>query len=163
MIPAAAGSEAPSLRPITDADLPLLLRIYASTRTGELAPLPWSEEQKQAFLRMQFEAQHRHYQSHYAGDRFDLLLLAGTPIGRLYVGRWPSQICVIDIALLPEYRGRGIGTRLLRELIAEAQAQGKNVSMHVEKNNPARNLYLRLGFVKHEDAGVYDLMVRAPD
>ncbi len=151
-----------SLRPIGDADLPFLYRVYASTRTEELAPLPWSEEQKQAFLRMQFEAQHRHYQSHYAGDRFDLLLLGDEAIGRLYVGRWPSQICVIDISLLPDYRGRGIGTRLLRGLIDEAQAQHKNVSIHVEKNNPARHLYVRLGFVIREDVGVYDLMVREP-
>lgn len=149
-----------TLRPITDADLPLLLRIFSTTREQEMAMVPWTEEQKQAFMRMQFEAQHRHYQTYYAGDSFDLILLNGEPIGRLYVGRWPSQICVIDISLLPPWRGRGIGGRLMGELIAEADAQGKSTMVYVEKFNPARHLYERLGFVKVEDLDVYDKMVR---
>lgn len=158
-----ANSPALARRPITDSDLPFLQQLYASTRAGELAALPWSEEQKLDFLRMQFEAQHRHYQAHYAGDRFDLLLIDGEPAGRLYVGRWPSQICVIDISLLPAHRGSGIGTRLLTELIEEAQQQGKAVSVHVEKLNPARRLYLRLGFAAVEDLGIYERMEREPE
>lgn len=151
-----------ALRAITDADLPLLLEIYASTRREELMQVPWDDAQKAAFLRMQFDAQHHHYQTHYAGDRFDLVLIEGAPVGRLYVGRWPSQICVIDISLLPAWRGRGLGRQLLEELIAEADEARKPVSVHVEKFNPARRLYERLGFIKIEDLEVYDQMMRKP-
>jgi ribosomal protein S18 acetylase RimI-like enzyme len=150
------------LRPVTDADLPFLLRLYASTRTAELAPLPWSEEQKQAFLRMQFQAQHSYYTQHYGGDRFDLVMDGAEPVGRFYVGRWSKEICVIDISFLPEHRGRGLGTALLRELLEEGATQGKTVSIHVEKFNPAKRLYERLGFALAGDAGVYDYMTCAP-
>ena len=54
-----------TFRHITEADLPFLARLYASTRTEELAVTPWSAEQKAAFLAMQFQAQHAHYQQHY--------------------------------------------------------------------------------------------------
>ena len=79
-------------------------------------------------------------------------------IGRLYIERWPSQHCIIDIAFLPEHRGKGLGAALLRDLMDEAAAAGKAVSIHVEKFNPAMQLYRRLGFTTVEDKGVYDLM-----
>ncbi|HEY0567915.1 MAG TPA: GNAT family N-acetyltransferase, partial [Xanthobacteraceae bacterium] len=82
----------------------------------------------------------------------------GDNIGRLYIERWPSQNRIIDIALLPEYRGKGLGEALLRDLMDEAAAAGKAVSIHVEKFNPATRLYRRLGFKTAEDKGVYDLM-----
>ena len=82
----------------------------------------------------------------------------GEDIGRLYIERWPSQHRIIDIAFLPEHRGRGYGEPLLRDLMDEAAAAGKDVSIHVEKHNPAMRLYRRLGFATCEDKGVYDLM-----
>jgi ribosomal protein S18 acetylase RimI-like enzyme len=84
----------------------------------------------------------------------------GRPAGRLYVGRWPQTIRIVDIALLPEHRGVGVGTRLLGGLLAEADAAGKPVSIHVERFNPAMRLYRRLGFEELEDKGVYVLMER---
>ncbi len=145
-------------RPITDADLPFLQRLYASTREEELAQVPWSEAQKQAFLAMQFQAQHQHYQEHFKNDRFDVLLASGEPIGRLYVGDWPSEIRIIDIALTPESRGKGLGGRLIKDLCAKAAGAKKVVRIHVEKQNRAMTLYRRLGFRTIEDKGVYDLM-----
>jgi ribosomal protein S18 acetylase RimI-like enzyme len=156
------SSPAVTFRPIQPEDQEFLCRLYASTRREELAPVPWSEEQKAVFLRMQFEAQHRHYQQHYPGARFDLVLADGEPIGRLYVEEWPSQIRLIDIALLPEQRNRGLGGRLLRDVMAEAERAGKPLTIHVEKFNPALRLYRRLGFRSIEDKGVYDLMEWRP-
>ncbi|MBR1230748.1 GNAT family N-acetyltransferase [Bradyrhizobium sp. AUGA SZCCT0182] len=145
-------------RRIADTDLAFLARLYASTRTSELAAFPWSEDEKAAFLDMQFRAQHTHYQSqHPEADRL-VAMRAGEDIGRLYIERWPSQHCIIDIAFLPEHRGKGLGEALLRDLLDEAAAAGKDVSIHVEKFNPAMRLYRRLGFVTEEDKGVYDLM-----
>lgn len=151
-----------TFRPMTDADLPFLSRVYASTRAEELAVTSWTEAQKTAFLDMQFRAQHTHYRQHYAQADWLVVMFGADDIGRLYVERWRNQYGIIDISFLPAYRGKGFGAALLTDLIDEAAAIGKAVSIHVEKNNPARRLYQRLGFAVAEDKGVYDLMVRSP-
>jgi ribosomal protein S18 acetylase RimI-like enzyme len=148
-----------TFRPATDADLPFLSRLYASTRAEELGVTSWTDEQKAAFLDMQFQAQHAHYIKHYPEADWLVIMHAGDDIGRLYIERWPSQHRIIDIALMPAHRRKGFGAALLRDLIDEAWLAGKSASIHVEKNNPARRLYLRLGFTVAEDKGVYDLMV----
>lgn len=145
-------------RRIGDADLPFLARLYASTRTAELAVTDWSDERKAAFLGQQFRAQHAHYQRYYPQADWLIASRDDEDIGRLYIERWPSQHRIIDIAFMPEHRGRGFGAALLRDLMEEAAAVGKAVSIHVEKFNPAMRLYRRLGFARAEDKGVYDLM-----
>jgi ribosomal protein S18 acetylase RimI-like enzyme len=152
-------SDAITLRPIRPADEAFLYQVYASTREEELAPLGWDEAQKHAFLRMQFTAQHRYYQATFPHASFDVILPAGRPIGRLYVDRREDEVCIVDIALLPEHRGAGIGGTLLRSVLAEA---GKPVRFHVEKNNPALRLYRRLGFAPVGDTGVYFRMEWQP-
>jgi ribosomal protein S18 acetylase RimI-like enzyme len=149
-------------RPTVAADRAFLGDLYASTRADELAPVPWSAEQKRAFLDQQFELQDRYYRAQYAGADFDLLLDRDIPVGRLYVARSAAEIRVIDISLAPAARGRGYGTHLLRELLAESDATGVAVVMHVERFNPARRLYERLGFRVQGEYGPYDLMMRAP-
>jgi ribosomal protein S18 acetylase RimI-like enzyme len=150
------GSDASiALRPIRPADEPFLYEVYASTRQEELAPVPWNEGQKAAFLQMQFDAQHAHYQEHFAGAAFDVVLVDGQPAGRLYVARWPGEIRIIDVAILPAFRNRRLGTRLLTSLLKEAEAAHKPLTIHVERLNPALRLYERLGFRTVEDKGVY--------
>jgi ribosomal protein S18 acetylase RimI-like enzyme len=149
-----------SLRPIQSDDQEFLFRLYASTRAEELAVVAWSDEQKEAFLRQQFGAQHAYWTEHYTGATFDLVLVDGKPGGRLYVDRWPREVRIVDIALMPEHRGSGIGSRLLKRVFAEADGAGKPVSIHVESYNPAKRLYERLGFVQVGDHGVYLLMER---
>ena len=116
-----------------------------------LAIVGWTESQKDAFLRAQFNAQHEAYQETYRGGDFLVILGNGQPIGRLYLARWEREIRIVDIALLPEYSNRGIGTRLLRQLQHEAHAAGTPVRIHVERFNPALRLYERLGFRLAED------------
>jgi ribosomal protein S18 acetylase RimI-like enzyme len=152
-----------ALRPVKPGDEAFLYRVYASTRGAELALVDWSEAQKAAFLRQQFDAQSSYYREHYPEAAFDVILSDGRPVGRLYVARWPEEIRIVDVALLPEHRGLGIGTRLLRDLISESEASGKPLSIHVERFNPALRLYERLGFRKKADRGVYLLMERSPD
>lgn len=147
-----------ALRPIGADDHPFLLEVYASTREQELAGVPWDAGQKTAFLRMQFDAQHRYYQEHYADASFDVVLVDGVPAGRLYVARWPRDVRIVDIALLPAFRGLGVGTRLLRGLQEEAAASDRTLSIHVERMNPALSLYERLEFGVAEDKGVYLFM-----
>ena len=151
-----------TLRPVSSSDRDFLLRVYASTREEELAPVSWTEAEKAAFIEQQFEAQDRHYREHYAGASLDVVEWDGAPAGRLYVARWSDEIRIMDIALLPEFRGRGIGTALLRALLNEASAAGKRLTIHVEKFNPARRLYERLGFAEAADRGVYVLMEATP-
>ena len=151
-----------TLRPIRPEDEPFLLRVYASTRAEEMAIVPWTDAEKDAFLRMQFAAQHRHYQQHFAAAAFEVLLRDGVPIGRLYVDRSRDEIHIIDIALLPEHRRAGLGTAILRELLDEAARASKSVRIYVEHANPARRLYERLGFTVIDDTGVYVLMEWSP-
>ncbi len=147
-----------TFRPITAEDEPFLYRLYASTRQAELALTDWSEEQKQSFLQMQFSAQHQYYQEHYSDTTFDLILVDGCAAGRLYVARWPEEIRIVDIALLPEWRNKGIGSGLLEALLQEGAQQNLPVRIHVEAFNPALRLYYRLGFQKIADKGVYHLL-----
>ena len=150
------------LRPVEDADRAFLVELYASTREAELAQLDWDETTKRAFIEHQFSAQDAHYRGNYPGATLDVIEVDGAPAGRLYVHRGPSDIRIMDIALAPAFRGRGIGTALLRELMAEADESGRNLSIHVEMNNPARSLYDRLGFRPAGEHGVYVLMERPP-
>jgi ribosomal protein S18 acetylase RimI-like enzyme len=152
-----------TLRPVEPGDEEFLYKVYASTRQEELAQTGWSEPQKETFLRQQFDAQSRYYREHYSEASFDVILGDGATIGRLYVARWPEEIRIVDIALLPEYRGAGIGTKLLEDLISESEASAKPLSIHVERFNPALRLYWRLGFREVSDKGVYLLMERAPE
>jgi len=148
------------LRPASSADRPFLAQVYATTRAEELALVPWTEEQKARFVAHQFEAQDAHYRTHYGDGTFDVIEVDGEPAGRLYVHRGPSEIRIVDITLAPAFRGRGLGTRLLRALIDEAEDRGCKLSIHVEMNNPAQRLYERLGFRPAGEHGVYRLMER---
>jgi len=145
-------------RRAADADFAFLGRVYASTRTDELSIAPWNDAEKADFLDRQFQAQHAHYRKYYPNADWLVIEHRGEDIGRLYIERWPAQHRIIDIAFLPEHRGKGLGEALLRDLMDEAAAAAKDVSIHVEKFNPAMRLYRRLGFVTEEDKGVYDLM-----
>jgi GNAT superfamily N-acetyltransferase len=147
-----------SLRPRTAADDEFLFALYASTREDELKQTDWSDEQKRAFCRQQFEAQCAHYDRHYPGASFDLIEREGAPVGRLYVHRGARDIRIMDIALVPAARGAGIGTRLLRMILEEGARTGKKVSIHVEQFSPALRLYQRLGFVPIEVGGAYFLL-----
>lgn len=142
-------------RSIREGDEEFLCQLYASTRAEELAQTRWSEAQKAEFLRMQFEAQHRHYLSHFSGAEFLLILRGENPIGRLYVERRVGEMRLIDIALLPQWRSQGLGSALMRDLMEEAQQDGVPVRLHVEKFNPALRLYQRLGFRPRDDLGVH--------
>lgn len=145
-------------RPETAEDLPFLQMLYASTRKAELAAIDWSAMQKTDFLRMQFGLQHRYYSEHFPDAAFDIVQHAGQDIGRRYVVRRADALTLIDMALLPQWRGQGMGTAMLYALLDEARATGKHVLLHVEHDNPARRLYLRAGFQEVGDNGVYSKM-----
>lgn len=124
----------------------------------------WPLDQVEALLHDQSRLQQASYREHYPQGRFDVVALDGQPVGRLYHAWRPPQlgdeVRVIDIALLPAWRGAGLGTRLMHALLASAAAERLPVSLHVETANPVQRLYARLGFVKIGSSGIYDLMYR---
>lgn len=144
-----------SLRPFTRADQPFLARVYASARVEELAGLPWSDAEREAFVAQQFEAECAHYARHYPEMSQDVVLVDGEPAGRLLVDRWQREIRVVDICLLPEARGEGVGSELLHRLMEEARQARKRLGIQVERSNPALALHRRLGFRAVGDDGVH--------
>jgi ribosomal protein S18 acetylase RimI-like enzyme len=150
------------LRPAGADDEGFLFEVYASTRTEELAPLPWDDAQKDSFLRQQFAAQHEYYREQFPDADFLVIVREKRPVGRLYVHRRQDEIRLVDVALLPQHRNEGIGSFLVEELLDEAARADKPVRIHVEKTNPALRLYERLGFTAIADRGVYALMEWRP-
>lgn len=150
------------LRPVMEDDQPFLEALYASTRAEEVAATGWPVEVQEQFLRQQHAAQHAHYQAHFGHAAWRILEDAGQPVGRLYWHETADDLHIIDIALVPSRRGTGLGGALLRDLAAHAARSGKGLTIFVEKNNPARSLYRRLGFALVEDHGIYDFMRRPP-
>ena len=147
-----------SLRPTVPGDREFLYRVYAGTRLEELAQLGWQPQQQEGFLHMQFEAQDRHYHEHFPAAEFNVLRAGDADAGRLYLDRGPDEILVLDIALLPLFRRCGLGSSILRWVLQEARQSGLTVALHVECNNPALQLYLRLGFEEVDEHGIYKLL-----
>ena len=143
---------------MSDQDMAFLCELYRTTRWQEVLQAPWTDDQRVTFLQQQFTAQHEHYNSHYPQAQKLLIQQGDKAIGRIYVDRDDRSICLIDVALLPAYQQQGIGTALLRELLAEAQLWQKKVVIHVENFNPAYRWYQRHGFEQVEDKGVYQYM-----
>ncbi len=139
-------------------DHEFLERLYASTREQEMSVVDWPQEAQAIFLRQQFEAQHSHYRQHYPDAKFWIVEVAKRPVGRLYLQLRDDEIRLMDIALLPDHKGHGIGTTLVSRVVDIAAEKALAVRLHVEPDNRAVNLYGRLGFVKLEDRGVYQFM-----
>jgi GNAT superfamily N-acetyltransferase len=135
-----------------------LRRLYCAIRWPELAPLPWSDAQKSTFLLQQFVLQHLQYETNYRHAEFNVIELNHEPVGRLYLDRGESEHRIVDISLLPERSGGGIGSTMLDRLIDEARVLQKTLSIHVDALNPARRLYVRKGFCDVEQRGPYWLM-----
>ena len=157
-----AGAGAVALRPATDDDYAFMRRLYGSTRAEEMQHFPFGEAEKEAFLDQQFGAQYEHYRVHYPTCERNIVERDGKPVGRLWVDEWREEIRLVDIALLPECRGSGIGTKLVSGVLARGAAAGKPVTIHVEAYNPALRLYQRLGFQRVDTNGVYYLMKWTP-
>lgn len=157
-----AGSSRLRLRPERDADLDFLRTLYASTRAEELDQVGWPPAVREQFIAQQFAAQRSQYRQHYADAAFLVIELDDVRVGRLYVHRTRSELRLMEVALLPAARGRGIGSRLMDRLVGWSDALGLPITLHVEPFNRAQRLYRRLGFDTVEVRGVYHFMRREP-
>lgn len=145
-----------SLRPEQPADEGFLFDVYAGTREEELALTNWDEPTRHAFLNQQFNAMRQGYRSMFPSGEFLIIELGSQAAGRMVIDRGATAIRVVDLALLPAHRNRGIGTLLMRRICAGAAEAGKPVRLCVLKNNRAFHWYVRLGFAKTGELGVYD-------
>jgi GNAT superfamily N-acetyltransferase len=157
------GGGTVELRPVSESDDQFLLSIYASTREAELAQAQWAEGQKELFLRWQFDLQRREYDARFPDAAYNVILVDQQPAGRIWVGSDDEQIRLLDIALLPEFQNRGVGTALLERLKSKANRDGKPLRhMVFVLNNNAERFYERLGFKRIEDLGAYKHMEWRP-
>lgn len=149
-----------SFRAESEADVPFLRDLYASTRAEELERVEWPDALKRAFVDQQFTAQREQYRRHYPGAAFLVIERDSAPIGRLYVHRTRQEVRLMEVTLLPAQRGKGLGSSLMDRLVRWSDDLDLRVTLHVEPFNPAQRLYLRLGFVTQEVRGVYHFMCR---
>lgn len=147
-----------ALRPVQEDDEQLLLEIYASSRADEMALVPWDKATQDAFLRSQFSAQRTHYLKYFPHAAHHMILVNEQAVGRLYVDRSQDKIHILDVTLLPQRRGHGIGTQILLDLMKEAEHKNQSCSIYVESFNRSLGLFQRLGFVKTDESGVSWLM-----
>jgi ribosomal protein S18 acetylase RimI-like enzyme len=143
-----------TLRDVTEEDRDFLRDVYATTRAAEMEMVPWSDEQKQAFVDFQFNAQDTYYREKFPLAQYSVILLDQTPVGRIYVLREEQEIRILDITVLPEYRKRGIGSHLVTNLLEEAKRAGEAVQIYVESFNPSRALFERFGFSAISEEGI---------
>jgi ribosomal protein S18 acetylase RimI-like enzyme len=121
--------------------------------------VPWSDEQKAAFLESQFDLQDAAYRTSFPGASFDVVLCDGELIGRLYVAHGANEVRLIEITLVEAQRNQGIGSRLIRDLMEIAATQHKRLVLQVDlANEGAQRLYLRLGFSAASRSGLYEEM-----
>jgi len=147
-----------TFRPADSDDEPFLVSVYGSTRLEELALTGWDEAQRDAFVLMQFNAQQAHYRQSYPDAEHLIISLNGERVGRLYLAEIKSEIRIIDLTILPEYRNAGSGNRIIEQLMREAANIGKPLTIYVETFNPSYRLFERLGFVKSGESGYSHLL-----
>jgi ribosomal protein S18 acetylase RimI-like enzyme len=152
------GGRRVSFRPAAPEDESFLLEVYGSTRLEELALTNWDQHQRAAFLKMQLDAQHIHYRGQYPAAQYLIILLNEVRVGRLYMAETSDEVRILDITVVPQFRGAGIGSAIVRELMPMAAARGKPLGIYVESFNRSLGLFERLGFVKSGENGYSFLM-----
>jgi N-acetylglutamate synthase-like GNAT family acetyltransferase len=152
-----------TLRAVTESDQEFLLAVYAGTRAAEMAMVPWTPEQKEAFIKMQFLAQSEHYAKEYPGAKHEIICRDGSPVGRLYMERRNDAFHILDIAVLIQNRNTGIGSFILQQVMQEARDRGKPVTIYVESFNPSLALFRKLGFHTVTENGFHLLLSRLPE
>jgi len=147
-----------TLRPVTEADREFLVAVYAGTRAQELENVPWSREQKDAFVRMQYAAQTAHYAAEFPEATHQVICSGGVAVGRLYLARAADEFKILDVAVLPDCRRRGTGSAVVRRIQEEARGAGKPVTVYVETFNPSLRLFRDLGFRTTAEHGIQLLL-----
>jgi hypothetical protein len=150
------------LIPVSSSDEPFLVELYASTRAEEMALVPWNNDQKLFFLQMQFEAQNQYYRERYPNASFDLIKRDDCPVGRLYLAELADEIRIIDLTFLPAHFDPQVFEELIKEILQKGAQVSKPVRIYLENYSPQTEIFVRLGFQKIDEQGIYFLWQRDP-
>ena len=149
-----------TLTPVSSSDEPFLVELYAATRAEEMKLVSWDGEQKHRFLQMQFEAQNRYYRERYPNASFDLIRFNDCPVGRLYLAELADEIRIIDLTFLPAYFNPQVFEALIEEILQKSAQVRKPVRIYLENYSPQTEIFVRLGFQKIDEQGIYFLWQR---
>jgi ribosomal protein S18 acetylase RimI-like enzyme len=149
-------------RAATPEDREFLYRLFASSRLDVMQFPGWSDAQREVFLRVQFQARGAHYAAQFPHGDVRVVERDGAPVGSLHTDRTGDDLRLVDLAIVPEQRGAGLGTEILRGVLEDARALGKRVVLHVEVHNRAARLYARVGFTEVANDGIYRRMQWSP-
>jgi ribosomal protein S18 acetylase RimI-like enzyme len=86
------------------------------------------------------------FREYFDPNKTKIIQADGIDIGMLKVEERADCVYLCDIQIASTYRNKGIGTHLIETVIKSANLVDKSVRLRVLNGNPARNLYLRLGF-----------------
>lgn len=134
------------LKKRSECDSAFLFHLFSQIKKAELHFDLYPEDISSQIFQMQFNAWEQMVHTNYPGCGDFLITCDSEKAGRLQVDRDSEEFRIINISLLPSFRNRGVGTKIIRDILAEARQKGKPVYLEVDKNNPAVKLYLRLGF-----------------
>lgn len=144
------------LRPERDVDADFRFDLFCNSRPPEWQMAGFDPALLRHIIRQQFQAQTVSYRAQFPGARFDIIELDTVPIGRIVVNRPGSFIHIIDQAIVPDLRRRGIGAGIMASLMDEAAECGVPVRLKVASDNdPSMRLYLRLGFAVIDRTEMY--------
>jgi len=157
--------ETVSLRKAGPEDEPLLYDLFAEDRAAQFAACGMGEAQFKPLIEMQYRGRKMTYAAQYPAAEDSILLDEdGQPVGRLLLDRRPDRWRIVDIAVLVNHRGRGLGTQVLKECQRQCETAEVRMELQVALWNPARRLYERLGFrAIREDAVAVEMVWSAAD
>jgi len=147
------------LRAVQPEDEAFLISVYGSSREQELAMVPWTDEQRRAFVKFQYTAQLNFYQTEFPNSEHWVIVADGEPVGRLFLDRREAQIRILDITILTPHRGKGIGLPVIRYVMDEAAAGGKSVGINLDLFSTSQPTFERLGFKPTEKTDSHTLYV----
>jgi GNAT superfamily N-acetyltransferase len=150
------------LRPEVPSDFAFLQRLYIWLHWADLDALAWTADHKTAYLLSQFGQHMAHLAQNHADGDYRLIILGDEPIGRFYVDSVPSEIRLLALDLLPDFRGQGIGGKLLADLTDQAKASNRKITTQVDATGPALSWFERKGFRRFTRLGHYCGLELAP-
>jgi ribosomal protein S18 acetylase RimI-like enzyme len=136
------------LRPECEDDHAFRFDLFCASRAADFAMVPLDPFALEQLLGMQFQAQTASYRAGFPAARFDIIELDHHRVGRIVVDRGHDHLHIVDQAILPAQRNRGLGSTIMQALMQEAAEAGRAVRLNVAAaNQNALRLYVRLGFV----------------
>jgi len=151
-----------TFKKIQEQDQEFITKVYRSTREKELDLTNWPEDQKHRFTIMQMIAQLTDYEKNYKGATYEMVLYKKKPAGRLYLWETNNEIRIMDLSLLPEFQGKGIGRDILAGIVQSAKQKKKIASLHVIHGHPSKRMYERVGFKKVSETATHEYMEYNP-